>query len=54
MGESKHPCPQCARPVGGVHEVECPRSRSSQRTLQEHGKYIRRRVLERVKHELPR
>lgn len=42
MSESKHPCPICARPVGGVHEDSCPRSKARQVLLQ------RARTLERM------
>lgn len=33
MSESKTPCPLCDRPVGGVHEDFCPRSRPMQQAL---------------------
>lgn len=33
MSESQTFCPICNRPPGGVHEVDCPRSRERQRQL---------------------
>lgn len=35
MNETRHPCPDCGRVPGEVHDDLCPRSRASQAALRE-------------------